>query len=157
MLVTVTGFHSKRFEILFFKQNKRFEVWTFIFFSPLVAGSNMPSLLALEATFFARANFHFLSDSKSCQTYIYHDLSYYLNNATSNLSISVVKLMNTFDNHIISSMTWSQWVLGRRGSLGASSALNRWKNNESGKKIVQIKKLRNWNVKNVCFRTIKHF
>lgn len=37
---------------------------TFTLFSPLVAWSSMP-LLALIATFFAWASFHFLSDSKS--------------------------------------------------------------------------------------------
>lgn len=39
---------------------------TFTLLSPLVAWSNMP-LLALIATFLARFNFHFLSDSKSCK------------------------------------------------------------------------------------------
>lgn len=39
---------------------------TLTLFSPRVAWSSIP-LLARIATFFAWANFHFLSDSKSCK------------------------------------------------------------------------------------------
>jgi len=52
---------------------------TFILFSPLVAGSSMP-LLARKATFFACANFHFLSASKSyhykiCYVHVHSSIS----------------------------------------------------------------------------------
>lgn len=47
----------------------------------------------------------------------------------------------TFDSQAISSKTWSQWVLGRRGSLGASSV---WKKNRIDYSLVALQARSKW-------------